>query len=162
MALAGIWDKFVPLHNSIERKGPQWTTHGIDDHVGDVHLFALSGDERRGDGNYAVFRHEEFRAVLIPQRHVDLHHIDFSMNLEVRPLGGTPVSGFVAPVMPSDIWERPFFPWLRAARQRRDISLMHFLNDPAKRFPAPRPYDGPQPATRVWVDLPRIDEDGTF
>ena len=31
--LAAIWNKFVPLHNLVERSGPQWATGGIDDHV---------------------------------------------------------------------------------------------------------------------------------
>ena len=162
MALAAIWDKFVPLHNVIERKGPQWATHGIDDYVDDVHLFALSGDETHGDRSCAVFCHEEFRAVLIPKRHIDLHHIDWSMNLEVRPLKDIPVSGFVTPTKPSDIWERPFLPWLRHAPQRRDIAFARFLDNPSKRYPAPRPYDGPQYATQVWIALPCIDEHGMF
>ena len=161
-ALAVIWDRFVPLHNLIECKGPQWATFGIDDHVDDVHLFALTGDEKRGDRSCAVFSHEDFRAVLVPKRRVELHHIDLSLISEVRPLKDVPVSGFVAPAMPSDIWERPFLPWLRSAPERRDIALAHFLGNPAKRFPAPRPYDGPQPATQVWVDLPCIAADGTF
>jgi hypothetical protein len=160
--LAEIWNKFVPLHNLIERKGPQSATHGIDDHVDDVHLFALSGDERRGDGWYAVFWHKEFRAVLIPERNVELHHIDWSMISEVRPLGKIPVSGFVSSPMPRDIWERPFLPWLRDAPHQRDIVLARFLNNPTKRYPAPRPYDGHQPATQVWIDLPCIDDDGKF
>ena len=161
-ALAAIWDTFVPLHNLIECKGPQWATFGIDDHVDDVHLFALTGDEKRGDGSCVVFSHEDFRAVLVPKRHVELYHIDMSLISEVRPLKDMPVSGFVAPAMPSDIWERPFLPWLRRAPERRDIALARFLENPAKRFPTPRPYDGPQPATQVWVDLPCIDAYGMF
>jgi len=160
--LAEVWNKFVPLHNLVERKGPQWATHGIDDHVDDVHLFALSGDESRGDGWYVVFLHKDFRAVLIPSQKVELHHIDWSMISEGRPLGKIPVSGFITPPMPRDIWDRPFIPWLRNAPKRRDLSFTNFLENQQKRYPAPRPYDGPQPATQIWVNLPSIDEYGTF
>jgi hypothetical protein len=160
--LAKIWDEFVPRHNLIERKGPQWATHGIDDYVDDVHLFALNRDDRRGDRNCVVFRHEDFRAVLVPQRQLKLWKINMGGTLTVEALGGVPVVGFVAPAMPQDIWERPFLRWLRDAPQRRDIALEKFLDNPNKSFPVPRPYDGPQPATHVSISLPRIDDDGTY
>ena len=95
-----------------------------------------------------MFQHKDFRAVLVPKHDVELYHLDCSMIMEIRPLQDIPVSGFVAPVFPSDIWDIPFQSWLMDAPQRRDISLARFLDNSNKRFPAPRSYDGPQTATK--------------
>jgi len=156
-SLQEIWDRFVPLHNQIERDGPQWATAGIDDHVDEVHLFALSGNSDLGDRDCVVFRHRDFRAVLKPRKRIELFH-----RRALVPLNGAITLGFVTPTMPNDIWERPFQPWLRDAAQRRESALAGFLNNPTKRFPSSRPYDGPQQATTVWTYLDCIEEDGTF
>lgn len=154
--LSEIWDIFVPAWIKVASKGPHWDTHGIDDHVDDVYLYVLSGDRDRGDGDYIVFWHDHFRAVLIPDRRTKL------FDREIQKLKGAPVSGFVAPVLSSEVWDVPFRPWLCGAPERRDDAIATFLSNPAKRFPAPRPYDGIQPASVVWHRLDCIDEEGLF
>jgi hypothetical protein len=155
-ALVGVWDQFAPIYARIERDGPQWATAGIDDQVDDVRLLALSGDRVRGEGDYAVFIHPHFRAVLVPRRPLDL----FPESRALRTLAGEALEGFVAPWMPVDIWMRPFLPWIDQAPGRRDASLACFLANPAKRFPKQRPYDGSRRTASVWAGLPSIDEAG--
>ncbi len=158
---ASIWDEFAPRHNRIERYGPQWATYGIDDHVDDVHVLALRGDERRGDRDRILFVHQDFRVVLVPEKRIDLWG-DREWRLNLNPLKGIAVSGFVTPILRSGDWRIPFRPWLRGSRQRVDQSLHRFLDNPAKRYPVQRAYDGIQPQTCVWCQLPSIDQNGHY
>jgi len=161
-ALSEIWNRFAPLHNEIERIGPQRATAGIDDQVDDVHIFALHGDPEHGDRSYPIFWHEAFRVVLVPDRRIALNQMKFSSCPELLQIANMHFSGFVAPVISSNVWELPFLPWLRSAPERCDVALANFLRNPNKRFPARRAYDGPQPASEVHRDLSRIDEFGDF
>lgn len=156
-SLTEIWNKFVPLHNKVYQYGPQWDTHGIDDCVDDVHLFCLRRDNKRGDTDCIVLHHRDFRAVLVPRRQTSVVRFDRSFLGELCPLEAD-VDGFVAPLFDRNASLRPFRQWYRAAAQLRDGSLRCFLENPKKRYPAPRPYDGPQPGAVVMVSLLSMPE----
>jgi hypothetical protein len=160
--LVSVWNKFAPAYNKVFQDGPNWDAHGIDDHVDDVHLFCLLRDKVRGDTDCIVFNHPRFSAVLIPKRSVSLTRYHRSLFGELCPLGGIPIDGFVSPRFDHSVQEMPFGQWYEHADQDRELPFQTFLNNPTKRYPAPRPYDGPQNGTCVRVYLPCIEEDGTY
>src|SRR5258708_3937019 len=161
--LAQIWNKFVPLWLEVDRDGPQWPKHGVDDHVDDVHLLALAGDEDHGDRIRVLFLHPDFRAVLVPQRPVDLAYGPPPRRYpELQPLGDVRVSGFVTPNFGMDLWTKPLRPLLGEAAKRRDDALERFLGNRDKRYPAPRPYDGIPNGACVWACLPTVFDDGLY
>lgn len=156
-SLSQLWDRFAALHNDIEKNGPQWATAGVDDQIDDVHLFAVEGDKSRGDQARIVFAHRDFRAILLLDRTFSPYSGE-----KLFPVATRVSSGFIVPPRPLDIWERPLLPWVRTASRARDTAFMAFLQNSNKKFPSPRPYDGPQPATEIHVQLSCIDESGFF
>jgi hypothetical protein len=152
----------VPLHNAIDLNGPQWATHGADDHIDDVHLFALNGNTDKGDKNCLVFQHDDFRAVIVPKQNIDLVRFDRTSFGQLQQVQTYDATGFVGPALNEAACQRQMGRWIKQAPHSRDARLKNFLENPAKRYPVQRPYDGPQPATIVNVDLPRIDEFGMY
>ena len=154
--LVEIWNAFAPAHNKVMSEGLQWDTAGIDDHVDDVHLYALDGDETRGDNNYIVFAHERFEVILVPERRIKLS----SLYGDLRQIDKVRLAGFVTPVFSSKIWDVPFLPWLQNAPDQSQKTLTNFLENKQRRFPVSREYEGPQRATIVRSSLPSIDKYG--
>lgn len=152
-----IWNTFVPAYDHAVRDGKHWDTNGIDDHVDDVHVFVLTGDDTQKDPERVVFWQVDFQAVLVPETPITL----YGKNGPVV-LGGTKVKGFTCPTMPRDIWGKPILPWIKGAAGRQDAAIEKFLSNRQKRYPVPRPYDGPQACSRVWISLPRINASGNF
>jgi T5orf172 domain len=144
--LAQIWNRFVQSYNLNERDDNQFPTRGLDDQVDDVHLlvlkgedyFGLTGEKRLSDRQYVLFRHEKFQAVIVIAPNVKLI---CPVSGGLLPLGQGPLTGFVIPVLPYDIWDRPIQTWIQNAPQECNAALAHFLDKPCKRYPAPHPYD---------------------
>jgi len=162
--LAQVWDQFVPIHNRLESRGDPEPVHGIHDFVDGVHLMCLEGDRRYKDPQCVLFWHNDFRAVLIPQRPIKFHNINMGLIAKLTPLRDVPVSGFVAPAFPRDIWQRPFLPWLRGAVTRRDAALSAFVNNPTKVYPSTekRERRDSDSLTFVHIALDCPDEYGYF
>lgn len=140
------WNQFVPSYNRIERDNNQFPTRGLDDQVDDVHFlvltgedyFGLTGEKRSSDRQYVLFRHPKFQAVIVTAPNVKLI---CPVSGSLLPLGQGPLTGFVLPVLPPDIWERPNHTWIQNAPQECNAALAHFLDKPCKRYPAPHAYD---------------------
>lgn len=161
--LADVWNEFVPRWNQVDRHGPQWLKHGIDDHVDDVHLCGLVGDSTRGDRDKVVFRHKKFRAVLIPTRPKELSYGPLPHQYaELQPFGQVPVVGFVTPVADQHFWNIPIRPWLREAPAEANAALSRFIGNPDKKFPRPRAYDGTEASACSICALPKIDAHGCY
>lgn len=133
---------------------------GIHDHVDDVHLFSLGGDPRYKDPECLVFWHDDFRAVVIPEKPIELYDITWGAIVKLFPLEGVKASGFIAPPLPRDIWVRPIMPWLKSAIERRDTALSKFASNPDKRFPttAKRERQNGDGLTHIRISLPCTDE----
>lgn len=151
-SLGEIWNLFSTAYNAVEKSQHQ-AMRG-DDCLDDVHLYVLSGNRKRGDRDRAVFQHDDFRVVLFSRSKVPLFRVDDSLRAQVECLDVGAVSGFVAPVLTSDVWERPFMPWISSAAQRRDVSLSSFVARPNKNYPIPREYDAAPPGTLIHLELP--------
>ncbi|MBX9946076.1 MAG: hypothetical protein K2Y40_18520, partial [Reyranella sp.] len=162
--LAQVWDKFIPIHNALESRGDPEPVHGIHDHVDDVHLLTVEGDPRYKDPNCLVFWHNDFRAVVIPERPMTFWSINMGAIVKLYPVGTIKVSGFVAPALPRDIWRRPFLPWLKGTAQRRDTALRTFITNPNKRFPTTEKRERQEGdgLTHVHINLSCPDENGWF
>ncbi|MDQ7251531.1 GIY-YIG nuclease family protein [Dongia sedimenti] len=158
-SLQSVWNTFADRYTTIERKDPYIPEHGRDDRVDDVELFAQVNDPDRPSRQCAVFYHEHFRAVLLPQQRIELHSYDRLARSMLRPLSGQ-VRGFIAPVVRDALWSEPPMSWLHQAPKRRDAALTHFLANPSKRYPEivdREPVEDGTALALVHNELPRID-----
>ena len=162
--LTSVWNSFIGVHNLLESRGDPEPVHGIHDYVDNVHLLSLCGDPRNKNPECLIFWHDDFRAVVIPDKPVTLYSINMGAIAKLFPVENVAVSGFVAPAFPRNIWQRPFLPWLKGAEKRRDAALGAFINNPDKRYPTTEkrePQDG-DGLTRVRISLDCPDEHGYF
>lgn len=153
-ALVEIWNTFAPAHNKVFQDGPQRDTGGVDDHVDDVHPFVLFRDKDRGDSDALIFDHAKFRAVLIAKSQQPLVSFKRSIFGELCSARRMRFEGFLAPPFGEDLWTGEFRQWYGSAKRTCETAFRRFLQNPDKRYPAPRPYDGPQPGTSVTAQLP--------
>lgn len=161
--LTAVWNTYAPLYNHLENTDPCIPAHGVDDQIDGVDVYVLIGDERRGDRQRIIFQHEDFLAVLVPQRAQQLYSLEARGLSKLHPIGRAPAAGFVAPIMRSEVWERPLLPWLREAPVERDRSLSGFLASPEKRYPETegrKPIDHGQTLAAVKYELPIVELSG--
>jgi hypothetical protein len=151
--LARVWNEFAAKHMTLKL-----TERGIDDHVEGVHVCALTRDRPHGDRDCVIFSHEDFRAVIIPQKEIEL----CKGFLDLQGLGSIPVTGFVTPHTPADLMQRPFLPWLAGWKKRLERSFNKFVSNPHKRFPTRREVDGSRPSDSVHFTTLTIEDDGTI
>jgi hypothetical protein len=162
--LASIWDDFANYSNSFDPYRDDYVgigkILGISNIIENVRLYGQTGDRSKHDKDCIVFEHKEFRAVLVPNRTIDLAPgDDWSVErLRLPRLDGASLSGFITPVIAYEAHRRPFIPGLREAPERRDDALAQFLNTPAKPTTSAHPQGT---FIQVWVDLPCIDEYGS-
>jgi hypothetical protein len=131
--LAAVWGVFAECYTELAGRDPYAAVHGQDDQVDGVAVFAQTNDPSRPDRQCVVFLHEHFRAVLFPQRALELHSLDQFGRAQLKPLSA-PIFGFLAPIS-SSIWSEPLTSWLGEGPKRRDAALARFLGNPAKRYP---------------------------
>lgn len=159
--LVAVWNTYSLAYNAVF-EGPEHDVHGKSDHVDDVYVYALLGDRAKKDRDKIVLYHDDFRVVLVPDRHIDL--VDFKKSAfgRLKQLPDIQIHGFVAPPVPTDIWERPLRPWLQDCGKRQENSLFSFIGNRNRRYPKIERHDLPRAASRAWQQLPCVGEDGEF
>jgi hypothetical protein len=102
-----------------------------------------------------MFSHRDFRAILFPDRRAELSVLGRHYVRILRPIEGRRgLRGFVTPIMPRNIWNVPFLPWLRNAEPLRDAALNTFLTNPRRKLPVVKDEEDTGALALVHVQLP--------
>lgn len=153
--LGRIWDEFAVAHNNAECDSKWHLLHGNGDHVDDVHVAILCDEEGHSEPQRLMFSHRDFRAILFPSRRTELSVLGRHYVRILRPIEGhRDLRGFVTPIIPRNIWNAPFLPWLRNAERSRDVSLDAFLANPKRKLPVVKDEEDVGALALVHVQLP--------